>query len=84
MRALADSPQILLVDEGLAGTDSELKGLMVDVLLQYGKEHAVLLISHDTHVLLRTERLLLLAHGTIQAEGVPRELLPNLQGSWPQ
>ncbi len=34
IRALADSPQVLLVDEGLAGTDRDLRNLMVETLLR--------------------------------------------------
>ena len=83
IRALADSPQVLLVDEGLAGTDRDLRNLMVETLLRYGQEHAVLLVSHDAEVLRRTEHLVILAKGGIQAEGPPGPLLHAETDSMP-
>jgi ATP-binding cassette subfamily B protein len=75
MRALAAGPSVLLVDEGVAGTDAELTELMLGAILHYGRDHAVLLVSHDRRVLARTDHLAILLAGRIAAEGSPSDLL---------
>ena len=75
MRALVGDPSVLLVDEGVSGTDVALTELMVAALLHYGREHAVLLVSHDPRILARTDHLAMLSGGRIVAEGSPIELL---------
>ena len=66
IRALAGAPQVLLIDEGLAGTDQNLRDLILEMLLRYGRERAVLLISHDLGILRCTDRILMLSDGRIQ------------------
>jgi ATP-binding cassette subfamily B protein len=75
MRALVGGPSVLLVDEGVVGADAELTELMLDALRTYGKEHAVLLVSHDPRILLMTDHLVILAQGRIAEEGRPSDLL---------
>jgi ABC-type bacteriocin/lantibiotic exporter with double-glycine peptidase domain len=75
MRALLGEPAVLLVDEGVVGTDAELTELMLQALRDYAKKHAVLLVSHDPRILLRTDHLAILAEGRIEAEGRPSDLL---------
>jgi ATP-binding cassette subfamily B protein len=75
MRALVGRPSVLLVDEGVVGTDTELTELMLRVILGYGRDHAVLLVSHDPRILARTDHLAILAAGRIEVEGSPADVL---------
>jgi ABC-type bacteriocin/lantibiotic exporter with double-glycine peptidase domain len=75
MRALVGRPSVLLVDEGVVGTDAELTELMLEAILDYGREHAVLLVSHDPRILARVDHLAILAAGRIEVEGSPTDLL---------
>jgi branched-chain amino acid transport system permease protein len=76
-RALAPRPRLLLMDETLAGLGrqeiDELLGV-IDELHRDGV--SIVIIEHTMDALLRTaDRLLVLDHGSVIAEGVPAEVV---------
>ena len=76
-RALLIKPKILIVDEGLSGIDIELEKIIFDVLKNYSKENAVLLITHNLNSIMKTDFVYVLANGTIAQKGTPEELISS-------
>jgi len=79
-RALATGPQVLLLDEPAAGTNTrektELMALIRSIRDRFGV--AIVLIEHDTKLVMGvSERILVLDHGVTIAEGLPREIQSN-------
>ena len=79
-RALATGPQVLLLDEPAAGTNTrektELMQLIRDIRERFGV--AVVLIEHDMKLVMGvSERILVLDHGVTIAQGLPREIQSN-------
>jgi branched-chain amino acid transport system ATP-binding protein len=79
-RALATKPRLLLLDEPAAGLTTgekeELIGLMGRIRDERGT--AVLLIEHDTGLVMRiSERVSVLDHGVMIAEGTAKEVQSN-------
>ncbi len=76
-RALAGGPKLLLLDETLAGLGQDECGELLGIL---GRLRAagmtIVIIEHTMHAMLRlADRFLVLDHGRVLAEGVPREVL---------
>ena len=79
-RALATGPQVLLLDEPAAGTNTrekvELMELIRSIRDRFGV--AVVLIEHDMKLVMGvSERILVLDHGVTIAQGLPREIQSN-------
>jgi branched-chain amino acid transport system permease protein len=79
-RALATGPQVLLLDEPAAGTNSrekvELMALIRSIRDRFGV--AIVLIEHDMKLVMGvSERILVLDHGVTIATGLPREIQSN-------
>jgi branched-chain amino acid transport system permease protein len=79
-RALATGPQVLLLDEPAAGTNSrekvELMELIRSIRDRFGV--AIVLIEHDMKLVMGvSERILVLDHGVTIAQGLPREIQQN-------
>ena len=79
-RALATGPQVLLLDEPAAGTNSrekiELMELIRSIRDRFGV--AIVLIEHDMNLVMGvSERILVLDHGVTIAKGLPREIQSN-------
>jgi branched-chain amino acid transport system ATP-binding protein len=73
--ALALEPQILFLDEPTAGMGREDIGHICDVLERLGKRIAILLVEHDTDMVLRiSDRVTVMAEGRIIADGSPDEI----------
>ena len=76
-RALINQPQLLMLDEPTTGLDPQARHLMwerLQQLLQQGK--SILLTTHFMDEAERLcDRLLVLDHGRVIAEGKPRELI---------
>ncbi len=73
-RALLNKPKVLIIDEGLSGIDIELEKIIFDVIKNYSKENAVLLITHNLNSIMKTDFVYVLANGTISQKGTPKEL----------
>jgi branched-chain amino acid transport system ATP-binding protein len=81
-RALAMRPSVLLLDEPMAGMNSEEKEDMARFILDINEEHGVtiVLIEHDMGVVMDiSDRIVVLNFGRKIAEGVPDEVRQNSQ-----
>ena len=75
---LATDPQVLLLDEPLAGMGTAEAQRMVDLLLRLKKEHAMLLVEHDMDaVFALADRISVLVYGRIIASGEPAAIRAN-------
>jgi len=79
-RALALEPQLLLLDEPAAGLNSKEKVDLMHTVSEIRNRFkvAVLLIEHDMKLVMGIcERITVLDHGEIIAEGTPKEIQEN-------
>jgi branched-chain amino acid transport system ATP-binding protein len=79
-RALAMEPELLLLDEPSAGMNLEEKGDLMFWIrdIQEDLDVTILLVEHDmTMVMDISERILVLNHGEVIAEGAPSEIQEN-------
>jgi branched-chain amino acid transport system ATP-binding protein len=78
--ALAGEPQVLLLDEPMAGMGAEESGRMVDLLKRIRGTRAVLLIEHDMDaVFALADRITVLVYGRAIATGSPDEIRDNAE-----
>ena len=79
-RALATQPKLLLLDEPAAGLTTGEKEELIALIgrIRDARGIAVLLIEHDTGLVMRiSERISVLDHGVMIAEGAPKEIQSN-------
>lgn len=79
-RALAQDPDILLMDEAFSALDPLIRSEMQDELLslQERAERTVIFISHDLHEAMRIgDRIAMMEGGRIVQIGTPDEILKN-------
>jgi branched-chain amino acid transport system ATP-binding protein len=79
-RALATGPQVLLLDEPAAGTNTREKGELMQLIRSIRDRFgvAIVLIEHDMRLVMGvSERILVLDHGVTIAQGLPREIQAN-------
>ena len=75
IRALVESPAVLILDEGISAIDVEIEHFIFKVVRDYSKNHAVLLITHNLQTIIKTDTVYLLEDGVITQSGPPHELL---------
>ena len=72
---LATEPQVLLLDEPLAGMGVAEAERMVELLLSIKKDHAILLVEHDMDaVFALADRLTVMVDGKVIASGTPDQV----------
>ena len=79
-RALATEPRLLLLDEPAAGLNSGEKQALIELIRRIRDERgvSVLLIEHDTGLVMKvSERISVLDHGAMIAEGTAKEIQAN-------
>ena len=75
---LATRPQVLLLDEPLAGMGAEETERMLGLLTALKAEHAVLLVEHDMDAVFRiADRITVMVNGEVIATDVPDEIRRN-------
>ncbi len=80
-QALLNDPQLLIVDEPTAGLDPEERVRFRNLLTELAGERIVLLSTHIvSDVEAVASRIILLAGGTMQADGSPEQLLELVRG----
>ena len=76
--ALACDPKLLLMDEPTAGMSPQETTVMMDLILQLSKERTVILVEHKMKMVMGLcQRLVVLHHGEVLAEGTPAENKSN-------
>lgn len=74
--ALASTPELLLLDEPLAGLNGAEKVQLMDILRRLKEEGStILIIEHDMRAIMRTcEQVTVLCYGQLLSQGTPAEI----------
>jgi branched-chain amino acid transport system ATP-binding protein len=76
--ALATKPQLVLLDEPMAGLGAEESRRMVELIERVSGRVTVLLVEHDMDAVFRlADRISVLVNGRIVATGAPQEIRAN-------
>jgi branched-chain amino acid transport system ATP-binding protein len=76
--ALASRPRLLLLDEPTAGMSPEETRTVMDLILRLAAERTVILVEHKMKLVMGiSQRLLVLHHGELLAEGTPDDIRAN-------
>ena len=77
---LATAPQILLLDEPLAGMGAEETLRMLELLDELKASHAILLVEHDMDAVFRvSDRITVMVNGRVLASDTPQAIRANAQ-----
>jgi branched-chain amino acid transport system ATP-binding protein len=82
---LATAPQVLLLDEPLAGMGAEETDRMLDLLQELKEGHAILLVEHDMDAVFRiADRITVMVNGAVIASDVPQAVRasPEVQAAY--
>ncbi|MBX3604780.1 MAG: ABC transporter ATP-binding protein [Piscinibacter sp.] len=82
---LATAPQVLLLDEPLAGMGAEETERMLALLAELKAGHAILLVEHDMDAVFRiADRITVMVNGAVIASGSPAEVRasPEVQAAY--
>ena len=72
---LATKPDLLLLDEPLAGTGAEEAAVMIGLLKRLGEDHAVILVEHDMDAVFElAHSISMMVDGAIIARGDPARI----------
>ena len=75
---LATGPQLLLLDEPLAGMGAEESMKMIELIEKLAASHAVLLVEHDMDAVFKLAKVLtVMANGKVLATGAPEAIRAN-------
>ena len=78
--ALAAEPQLLLMDEPTAGMSPEETTVMMDLITSLAAERTVILVEHKMKLVMHLcQRLIVLHHGELLAEGTPEDIRNNAE-----
>ena len=78
--ALAANPRLLLLDEPTAGMSPEETRVMMDLIVKLASERTVILVEHKMKLVMGiSQRVLVLHHGELLAQGTPAEVRQNEQ-----
>jgi branched-chain amino acid transport system ATP-binding protein len=75
---LATAPEVLLLDEPLAGMGAEETERMLELLAQLKSEHAIALVEHDMDAVFRVADIItVMVNGAVLASGTPQAVRAN-------
>jgi branched-chain amino acid transport system ATP-binding protein len=78
--ALAADPRLLLLDEPTADMSPEETRVMMDLIVKLSKERTVILVEHKMKLVMGiSDRVLVLHHGELLAQGTPTDVRQNDQ-----
>ena len=78
--ALASNPRLLLLDEPTAGMSPEETRVMMDLIVKLAQERTVILVEHKMKLVMGiSDRVLVLHHGELLAQGTPADVRQNEQ-----
>ena len=86
-KALANNPEILLLDELTTGLDVSVQARILDLIKEIQRELniAILLVTHDLGVIrLMAERTIVMRNGRIVEEGLTDQILEDPQNEYTQ
>ena len=76
--ALASNPRLLLLDEPTAGMSPEETRSMMELIVRLAADRTVILVEHKMKLVMGIcDRLLVLHHGELLAQGTPGEIRVN-------
>ncbi len=77
---LATEPQLLLLDEPLAGMGTEESQRMIQLIAKLSDNHAILLVEHDMDAVFQlAQTLTVMVDGRLLASGTPEQIRANRQ-----
>ncbi|HEX4885783.1 MAG TPA: ABC transporter ATP-binding protein [Casimicrobiaceae bacterium] len=77
---LATDPEVLLLDEPLAGMGAEETDRMLDLLAELKPDHAILLVEHDMDAVFRiADRITVMVNGAVIASDAPAAVRANAE-----
>ena len=75
---LATNPQVLLLDEPLAGMGADETDRMLNFLMEIRKDHAILLVEHDMDAVFKVADVItVMVNGSVIAHGTAAEVKEN-------
>jgi ATP-binding cassette subfamily B protein len=74
-RALIKTPSMLLLDEATASLDAESERLVQQAIDEASRDRTVLVIAHRLATVRRADRILVIEHGELAAQGSHEELM---------
>jgi subfamily B ATP-binding cassette protein MsbA len=74
-RAILKNPPILIFDEATSSLDSESESLIQEAIENLMKDRTVLIIAHRLSSVIRSDKIILLEDGIIEAQGSHKTLL---------
>jgi len=77
-RAILNDPQVLLLDEPTASLDARAEKQFINSMKQTVKDRSLLLITHKMHLLQLVDRIIIVDHGKIVADGAKEVVLEKL------
>ncbi|MBM7071233.1 type I secretion system permease/ATPase [Shewanella sp. 202IG2-18] len=77
-RASLNDPAILLMDEPTASLDSRAEKLFIQSMAHVSKDRSLFLITHKMHLLQLVDRIIVLDHGHVVADGPKDKIIQQL------
>ena len=76
-RAFLTDPSILILDDSVSAIDSETEEKIGRALEKIMENRTTLIITHRLHTIRTSDKIIVLKHGTVEAEGTHSELFQS-------